>query len=319
MEVLAQAMGGLKSAAETQFALLKETPKELGSGLLSPGTNIYSPTLTRTMSSQLKISRDGFGSLDAISEEHEATDMDHTSLGEPLDEVAPAPRPFRSPSDIFEHFMTLLGPSMKSLAFTLSEILKEPVFGAAPKHDISINSHFRQSLKDAMSIYNEHRSSALQELYKSVELGRARSEKIQADIEEVAAACGHFSFSLQNVAEDIDAYLTALEDLKYTRATSGHTWNWAKFWVYFRKPEVKPNPEDPDQEALLQPAEPSVANVRKTGLPSGIPAALTNRRDTFNWDAAPNASVIMRSISQHCLRFLRFLARDDSESLQPCD
>ncbi|KAH6665901.1 Fusaric acid resistance protein-like-domain-containing protein [Plectosphaerella plurivora] len=311
MEVLSQAMGGLKSAAETQFALLKEVPHELATGLLSPGTNLYSPTLTRTMSNQLK---QRFGALDAISEEHELGAADTASLGEPLDDIVP-PVPastFKTPTDIFEHFMVLLGPSMKSLAFTLSEILREPAFGSAPKYHISINSHFRQSLKDALSIYNEHRSSALLELYKSVELGRSRSEAVQADFEEVAAACGHFSFSLQNVAEDIDAYLTSLEDLKFGRATHGRSWKWIKFWKnLFRKSEVKPDDIDSDREALLQPPQPSTTNVRKSGMPSGIPAELMNRRDTFSWDAAPNASVIMRELSQKMLKVLRFLARDD--------
>lgn len=312
MEVLSQAMGGLKSAAEVQFDLLKEVPRELATGMLSPGTNLYSPTLTRTMSNQL---RQKFGSLDAISEEHELSGADTTSLGEPLDDVTPAPVPaptFKTPSDIFEHFMVLLGPSMKSLAFTLSEILREPAFGSAPKYHISINNHFRQSLKDALSIYNEHRSSALLELYKSVEFGRSRSEQIQADIEEVAAACGHFSFSLQNVAEDIDAYLTSLEDLKYGRATNGRSWKWIKFWKNLRKPAPKQDIPDTDQEALLQPPQQSsTTTVRKSGMPSGMPAELMNRRDTFSWDAAPNASVIMRAISQSLLKVLRFLARDD--------
>ncbi|KAM0287504.1 hypothetical protein ACHAQH_000458 [Verticillium albo-atrum] len=294
-EVLAQAIGGLRSAAETQFTLLMELPQDGPNSIQSPGgTVIYSPTLTRAMSQYLKNTRDKAATLAAIEESEELEMEDQNSVEETQNGSSAAPvTSFRTPSEIFELFIALLGPSMKSLAYTLSEILRDPTFGPPPKYDITINEHFRQSLKDALGIYNETRTSALKELYRSIELGRTRSEKIQADIEEVAAACGHFSFSLQNVAEDIDAYLTVLEDLKYARATSGHTWRWLKVWKYWEKPAVKPNPDDPDQEALLQPQEADetpIRPVRKSGMPSGMPAEMMNRRDTFNWDASPNAT-----------------------------
>ncbi|EEY14224.1 conserved hypothetical protein [Verticillium alfalfae VaMs.102] len=315
-EVLAQSIGGLRSAAETQFALLKELPQDGPNSIQSPGgTVIYSPTLTRAMSQYLKNTRDKAATLAAI-EESEELEMEYRASAEEGSNCSSANplTSFRAPSEIFELFIALLGPSMKSLAYTLSEILRDPTFGPPPKYDISINENFRQSLKDALGVYNDTRTSALRDLYKSIELGRARTEKIQADIEEVAAACGHFSFSLQNVAEDIDAYLTVLEDLKYARATSGHTWRWLKFWKQWEKPAVKPDPNDPDQEALLQPSaaeETPIRPVRKSGMPSGMPAEMMNRRDTFNWDASPDASSFLRSFSQWCLKAMRFLARDD--------
>jgi hypothetical protein len=43
-----------------------------------------------------------------------------------------------------------LGPSMKSLAYTLSEVLVELPFGPAPDYVIAINDHFRTSLADAL-------------------------------------------------------------------------------------------------------------------------------------------------------------------------
>lgn len=319
LEVLSQAIGGLRSAAETQIALLKEQPQESTSEQASPGSRSHSPTLTRTGSQYFKIAQDRFMALDAISEESEPASANASPAQGNVSLSPLPPATFRAPSEIFDLFIALLGPSMKSLAYTLSEILKDPAYGPPPTYEITINDHFRQSLKDALSIYNETRTTALRELYKSIELGRSRSEKIQADIEEVAAACGHFSFSLQNVAEDIDAYLTVLEDLKYARATNIRTWDWAKFWRrWLDKPEVKPDPQDPDQEALLEPGEPPIERMAKSGLPKGIPDEMMNRRDNFSWDAAPEASTKLRKFSQWCLRVLRFLARDDSESPMRC-
>ncbi|GKT50381.1 uncharacterized protein ColSpa_10562 [Colletotrichum spaethianum] len=314
LESLSQAIGGLRSAANTQFTLLKEMPQDPMAGQLSPGSTVFSPTLSRAMSQYLK----GLGTA-SIEEDEEIDDEfdSHPSPGETTD-GPPAPLPtFRSPSEIFELFIALLGPSMKSLAYTLSEILREQAFAKGADSKITVNPHFKHSLQDAMALYSNARTHALQELYNSIELGRARSEKIQADIEEVAAACGHFSFSLQHVAEDIDAYLTALEELKYAREMGSRSWNWLKFWKYFSSP-AKPKEADPnnvDTERLLQqpmePAEQPVRPIRKSALPRGIPDTMIKQRDTFSWNAAPNASNIMRFASQQLLKCLRVLARDD--------
>ncbi|ROT34460.1 ribosomal protein L19 [Sodiomyces alkalinus F11] len=305
-EVLTHALGGLRSAAETQFALLKELPQEAPTGQTSPGPNLFSPTLARSSSWQSRTSWDRVGTLAAIDESEETEpEFAPAYLGQPIK--------LRSPSDIFELFIARLGPSMKSLAYTLSEILRTPTFGPPPTYEITVNEHFRRSLQDALTIYNETRTRALREIYKAIELDRSRSESIQADIEEVAAACGHFSFSLQNVAEYIDAHLVVLEDLKFARATSGRRWNWLKFWQLWanRRRRVKPD-GDPDREALL-PQEPGpdapVRRMKKSGMPRGLPAEIVHQRDS--WHAAPHASSIVRTISQASLKVLRFLSRDD--------
>lgn len=141
-------------------------------------------------------------------------------------------------------------------------------------------------------------------------MGRVRSEKIQADIEEVAAACGHFSFSLRAVAEETDAYLDVLEDLKYTTETGSRSWNWLKFWrrFSFMNPD-KNAADDPERETLLP--KPPVRRLRKSQDPKGIPDTLVARRDAFNWDAAPQANKVKRKFSEKVLRFSRFLVRDD--------
>lgn len=56
--------------------------------------------------------------------------------------------------------------------------------------------------------------------------------ELEADFEEVAASCGHFSFSLQHFADDMEEYLDILEDLKIEMDArpNGRTWQWLKFW-----------------------------------------------------------------------------------------
>ena len=172
--------------------------------------------------------------IDEASEEsHENS---HDNERNPFDErrrsdaTATSLPPFRHSSEIFELFIELLGPSMKSLAYTLSEVLRDPPFGTAPDYEITINENFRHSLTDALSLFNEARAHALQELYKTLELDRTRSQSIQADFEEVAAACGHFSFSLQTFGEEMQKYLDVLDDLKFASENRKRSWHWLKWW-----------------------------------------------------------------------------------------
>lgn len=304
IESLSQAISGLRSATDAQFTLHKETPTGDGqSGTFGP----LSPKLTRTASA-VDDDRARLSVIDESDEEHESWRRSSMRRSDPSLDQTPV---FRVPSDIFSLFIALLGPSMKSLSYTLSEILRESPFGDDPQKQITVNDQLRESLKDALVLYDEARGNALRDLYKSIELGRSRSEKIQADIEEVAAACGHFSFSLQAVAEEMDLYLEVLEDLKHMALHSKRSWEWLKFWKRFGRSKKKRQfpLDDPEQDDLLP--KPPVARLKASAVPKGIPEEMIIRRDTFSWDAAPHASKIKRHISQLTLRFMRFVARED--------
>ncbi|KAF7540930.1 hypothetical protein G7Z17_g12075 [Cylindrodendrum hubeiense] len=304
IEGLSQAIGGLRSCLETQFTLLREIPS-FGDhlGTLSSSSSMISPALTRGTSAFFDDYADRLAVIEESGESEEERRMKAINKSDSALDKVPV---FQAPSEIFAIFIELLGPSIKSLVHTLSEILREPAFGKDPNADITVNEQLRESLRDALSLYNSARADSLQELYRIIELGRARSEKIQADIEEVAAACGHFSFSLQAVAEETDAYLDVLEDLKYTTETSSRSWQWLRFWHHlpsFREAKKFPL-DDPETERLIP--KPPVPRLRKSQVPKGIPDTMIKRRDTFNWDAAPQANKFKRAFSQKVLKVSRF-------------
>ncbi|KAM5382073.1 hypothetical protein ACJZ2D_002675 [Fusarium nematophilum] len=308
IEALSQAIGGLRSALENQFALLREVPATENQGPLSPTSPLFSPTLIRAMSSFMDDATERLAVIEESGESEEERQANSRNKSDSALDRAPV---FQVPSDIFALFIDMLGPSIKSLAHTLSEILREPAFGKDSNVDIAVNEQLRESLRDALHLYNAARADSLQELYRAIEMGRTRSEKIQADIEEVAAACGHFSFSLKAVAEETDAYLDVLEDLKYTTETGARSWNWLKFWKYFKswRASSKDIIDDPERESLIP--KPPVKRLRKSQVPKGIPDTMVVRRDTFNWDAAPQSSKVTRRFAQKLLRVSRFLVRDD--------
>jgi len=261
----------------------------------------------------MKSARDKFfmlSSIDEASEESHPEDRTPQRERRRSDATAASLPPFRHPSEIFELFIELLGPSMKSLAYTLSEVLRDPPFGEAPDYErITINEHFRHSLTDALSLFNEARAHALQELYKTLELDRTRSESIQADFEEVAAACGHFSFSLQTFGEEMQKYLDVLDDLKFASEHRKRSWHWLMWWRsrHHRGWKAVALPYDNEER------EPMVKPIKKSAMPKGIADPLVQRRDMYNWDAAPatKKATLVARVSQKILGAVRKLARDD--------
>lgn len=303
VDAVQQAIGGLRSALNTQFTLLREgvsAESQAAEEVIAGSPGPLSPLTTRRAS----LIPDGANTVLPVIQEVAGESRSASP--------SPAQLPvFRAPSDIFAMFMQLLGPSMKSLAYTLSEILRASPFGSNVQTEINDTEQLRESLQEALGLYYEARRNALTELYKSIEMGRTRSEKIQADIEEVAAACGHFSFSLQAVAEEMDVYLDAMEDLKHWTETHTRTWRWAMFWQRWteRRRTQESAIDDVECETLVR--KKSSKGIRRSALPKGIPQSMIKRRDTFSWDASPQAVSVKRTLAQVALAIMRFFSRED--------
>lgn len=128
--------------------------------------------------------------------------------------------------------MSILLTDQHSLAFTLKEIFNEIPFGPPPNYKVSVDGRLRISLDRALGLYRQRRQEALKLLYQQTEAMRLRSPDAEADLEEVAASCGHFSFSLQEFGEQLHELLTILDELQLEteERPGGRTWNWIKFW-----------------------------------------------------------------------------------------
>lgn len=146
------------------------------------------------------------------------------------------------------------------MAFTLSQALNELPFGPPPDHKIVINHRFGISLRRALDLYRESREQALTSIYRRKEIAKIRTLETEADLEEVSASCGHFSFSLFEFGEQLKELLAILDELQLEseERPNGRSWNWLKFW--HRKPEAN----HPDQVANPKPSPslPSSAEKR---------------------------------------------------------
>ncbi|UKZ82785.1 hypothetical protein TrVFT333_010583 [Trichoderma virens FT-333] len=272
IETLARSIGGLRSAANTQLSLLK----------LAESDDVP-PPLTRflTVSS--------LGDFEGISPSSSSPRAALVSSRP----SSPGQRPGSSAHDHDD------GPTPSSL-FKL----------CYPNYEVTISDELRQSLAEALFQFNVARSDALRQAYNMIEREKSTSRRIQAGLEEVAAACGHFSFSLQTFGEEMRKYLDVLDDLKFVSEHNKRSWRWILWWrkddtaAQGRKMSSLPFQTSSEAESLIKP-------IRKRDVPKGIPDSMVRRRDTYNWQAAPNASKILSTISQSILRFAREIARDD--------
>lgn len=253
VETLMQSLGGLRSAAETQFTLLAQpAPGEAASQPMPTNGTVTSSIFSEQAMSQsppqlisptLRHSdRRGsiLASIDELPESSEASAI--CSAAESDDESNPVNQMLArsinlsksnlTPADIFSVFIAQLGPPMKSLAYTLREVLSELPFGPGPEYNMAINEHFRHSLVDAKALFADARREALSGIYTNKIPTRTSSAAVAADFEEVAASCGYFSSSLIDFAEDMVGFLDILEELKsnVNRYPRQRTYNWLKFW-----------------------------------------------------------------------------------------
>ncbi|EFY88257.1 hypothetical protein J3459_017142 [Metarhizium acridum] len=211
-------------------------------------------------------------------------------------------------SDLFETFTDMIRPSMQDMTETLCLVLQEPVFGGPPEYEVHINEGFRSALTVSLATFTSSRVDALQHVYDLVtrHTGSNRSPNNVA-LEEMAAACGHFSFSLQSFGEEMQKYLDMLEDLRYVTDHSKRSWRWLVWWRADtpRSYSMSAPPfESSDSENLIKP-------IKKSSMPKGIPQSMLQRRDTYSWQASPDENKWLARMSRMVLRTLRKVARDD--------
>ena len=132
----------------------------------------------------------------------------------------------------------------------------------------------------------------------------------------MADARQHYTRILQTFAEEMQKYLDVLDELKHASERKTRSWDWMRWWKRGRDRKFMELPYNSEErESLIKQQVSPIKPIKKTAIPRGIPDAMINRRDTYSWEAAPEASKVVATVSQRLLRLLRKLARDDSKWL----
>lgn len=286
IETLAQSIGALRSAVKAQFALLNGDGRD--ATLFKIHSNLATPYVTRDVD---PFSSQGVeGPSESQSSSRDAPDL-------------------RAAGRLFLTFSTSMRHPMQKLSGILCQILTEMPFAGAPDYDVQINESLRGQLARRLDAFNAARVDALQGLYDLIQR-ESDGRHAQIVLEEVAAACGHFSFSLQSFGEEMKTYLDVLEELKHSYERPMRSWRWILWWQRGKGRDfgIATLPfNSSETEVLVKP-------IRKSSVLTGIPRSMRERRDTYKWQAAPNASKVLAALSQAFLHFVRKMASDDSKS-----
>ncbi|CAL5874923.1 uncharacterized protein PFLUO_LOCUS9225 [Penicillium psychrofluorescens] len=282
-------MGGLRSAAGLQFSLIKETiAREYGLD------DQPTPSSIRLFSPVERSWSFAEGSFLEPIEERPEEDLS------PNGSFIHSPRPAALlPAEVFTIFIGHLGPSMRSLAFTLKEIFNEIPFGLAPDYKVSVDSRLQTSLNRALELYRESRERTLTVLYQQKEVMNLQSPDAAADLEEVSASCAHFSFSLLEFGEQLHDLLLILDELQLEveERPNGRSWNWLKFWTWSKRTEA-------DTIGNFTIDSPSVG----LGIDENPP------RDNRTIHREPSATVYAkRRLGYRVWKSLEFFRRDDTK------
>lgn len=214
----------------------------------------------------------------------------------------------RGASDLFAAFADMMRPSMQDLTEILSQVLHEPVFGGPPVDETRVNEALRQMLLEKLDAFVQARVDALQHVYSlAARKASSHDDANHIALEEMAAACSHFSFSLQSFGQEMAKYLSLLEDLGHVMDQSKRSWTWLLWWRAdaARGYGMSTSPfQSTEADALIKP-------TRRSQFPRGIPESMTERRDTYAWQASPNENSTLARLSLVMLKFLRRMAADD--------
>lgn len=268
MQRLAQNIGGLRSAALTQSMLLREVESHQQPGESSVPRSI----VTRTTTDMGQLFTPPSPLLNYLDVEHQNVDAaSESSLPSISTEIIEDH--VIAPITVFMEFIFHLGPPMRSLAYTLKELLNEIPFGPGPRYSIQLNENLKPSLDKAIRIFNEKRSQALATLYKSEAIAKSRTVEDAADVEEIAASCGYFSYNLAFFAEEMGTFLEVLEELQRLQIIKERSWDWLRFW---ERVGPKNREVHSEEEALRSPSRANLAYIplkRQHTIPNVSPEA----------------------------------------------
>ncbi|KAB8261888.1 Fusaric acid resistance protein-like-domain-containing protein [Aspergillus pseudonomiae] len=202
-------------------------------------------------------------------------------------------------TELFDSFIDRLGPSVRSLTLTLTNICAEIPLGLSLDDRVALSPNSAAILSQAIDEYRAAQRDAFGLLYREKQdMPNGTLEK-EACFKEVAAICAHFSYSLLKFGEQLGELLTILTDLEV--ATAGYhrkkSWSWIKFWR--RGVSRSRNMEHPNAGPRLSLTE--VAPVDHTEIHGASslerPSRLHSVGDT---------------ISRHVWKALRFYRQDET-------
>ncbi|KAM0227466.1 hypothetical protein ACHAPO_011528 [Fusarium lateritium] len=237
------------------------------------------------------------------------TQLEQLRHPKPLNSDANGSSTTNTARELFEQFNESIAMSMSSVRQNLCRILHEPQFGQPPHYEISVDEDLRRNLMDSLDTFDESRSDALQGLYDRIEQMASSDFTTRANLEEVAAACGHFTFSVQSFGEDVLQYLDVLDDLQYVVLHKSRSWRWLLWWRGDEQDRAKAIRlfESAEADVLMRNRQRSVSSHSGVATSATVPIPV----DVRTWYQAPDLNRILAWFWRNISALFKKMARDD--------
>lgn len=197
--LLARHLQALSSATRMQWNLLNNTAEE--------------KSATETLRS---FSGDDFGSSSSLPNFNSTTrtEVEETDMGSSL--------------QLFDLFVYHLAPSIKSLVFTVRDVLNSFPLGKYIDAEFSDSTNYQHALASAIKMYRKRQDLSFEHIYNQESFTQNAEFYFKADQEEVAACCGNFATLLSQFASELLECLK-LFDKHYEARSAPRSWSWLHF------------------------------------------------------------------------------------------
>ncbi|KAE8349183.1 Fusaric acid resistance protein-like-domain-containing protein [Aspergillus coremiiformis] len=134
-------------------------------------------------------------------------------------------------AEIFDYFINQIGPSMRSLGHTLTNISAEALSTLAPDKKPFLDPRVHVALSRAIEEYQKAQVEVFSHLHQDKEKMHIQTPKGDACFDEAAAICAYFSHSLLKFSEQLKGLLSILHNLQAADdLPRKRSWKWMHFW-----------------------------------------------------------------------------------------
>lgn len=194
---LARHLQALSSATRMQWSLLNNISEE--------------KSTTTTLRS---FSGDDFGSSSSLGQFNSTrTEVEETNMGSSL--------------QLFDLFVYHLAPSIKSLVFTVRDVLNSLPIGKFVAAELNDSRNYQNALDSAIKMYQKRQVLSFEHIYNQESFTQNANFDFKADQEEVAACCGNFATLLSQFAGELLQCLKLFDKHHETRITP-RSWSWIR-------------------------------------------------------------------------------------------
>lgn len=144
--------------------------------------------------------------------------------------TADAPKTNALCLNLFNTFLKTLGPPIKQYCSTLNSVLSLLPFEDT-NHTVSLKPSYIPTISEATTVYSHEREKALEQVYRSL-LDATADVDARADQEGSAACCGNFSYLLEELGNELIAFMRIVDRYAQECAhPSPRSFGWLRFWA----------------------------------------------------------------------------------------